>query len=65
MYNYQYLSSEKIKKQFLKVEYYSKCSDKYKYENRVKILDYFEKFTIELEREIKVLNDKLTDLIKG
>ena len=65
IYNYQYLSSEKIKEQFLKVEYYSKCSDEYKYENRVEILDYLEKFTIEIEREIKVLNDKLTDLIKG
>ena len=65
IYNYQYLSSEKIKEQFLKVEYYSKCSDEYKYENRVKILDYLEKFMTELEREIKVLNDKLTDLIKG
>jgi hypothetical protein len=65
IYNYQYLSSEKIKEQFLKIEYYSKCSDEYKYENSGKILDYLEKFTIELESEIKVLNDKLTDLIKG
>jgi len=65
IYNYQYLSSEKIKEQFLKIEYYSKCSDEYKYENSGKILDYLGKFTIELESEIKVLNDKLTDLIKG
>ena len=65
IYNYQYLSSEKIKEQFLKVEYYSKCSSKYKYENSGVILDYLVKFTIELEREIKNLNDKLTDLIKG
>ena len=65
IYNYQYLSSEKIKEQFLKIEYYSKCSVEYKYENSGEILDYFGKFTIELESEIKVLNDKLTNLIKG
>lgn len=65
IYNYQYLSSEKIKEQFLKIEYYSKCSVEYKYENSGEILDYLGNFTIELESEIKVLNDKLTDLIKG